>query len=85
LAEATVTSRLGGTLRLRSAVPLEGPGLRPASGPCANPLLANRSAALPTERDGRLLPSAPADASALGLFEYDIDTLPGTTLTLRRK
>lgn len=85
LSEATVTSRLGGTLRLRSAVELDGPGLRPASGPVANPLLANTSAVLPTESDGRLLPEAPADATALGLYEYDIDTLPGSTLTLRRK
>lgn len=82
LLRADVTSRLGGTLRIRSAVPLEGPGLRPASGPCANPLLRNDSATLPVEvADAAGIPAWPILPA---LHTYDIDTRPGCTYTFLR-
>ena len=40
LNSATVRSTIGGTLRLRSYVPLKGKGLKPAAGSCPNPLFA---------------------------------------------
>nr|MCR4957254.1 glycoside hydrolase family 95 protein [Prevotella sp.] len=39
LRRATILSTIGGTLRLRSYVPLKGDGLKEASGPCPNELL----------------------------------------------
>ena len=38
LHEATFISQLGGNLRIRSYVPLEGKGLKPASGENPNPV-----------------------------------------------
>ena len=82
LLDATVLSRIGGPLRLRSAVPLEGEGLRPAAGDCPNPLLHNASATLPTEVSPETVPAWPI----LPVFyEYDVDTTPGATIRLRRK
>ena len=40
LQEAAITSKIGGTLRLRSYQPLTGEGLREATGECPNPLMA---------------------------------------------
>ena len=40
LRSAVVHSTIGGTLRLRSYVPLKGKGLKPAAGSCPNPLFA---------------------------------------------
>ena len=60
LQEATITSKIGGTLRLRSFVPLQGKGLKTASGPCPNALF------------------SPAD-------EYDVETTPGQTITVRQR
>lgn len=82
LLEATVLSRIGGPLRLRSAVPLEGEGLRPAAGDCPNPLLRNASATLPTEVSPDAVPAWPVLPA---FYEYDVDTTPGATILLRRK
>jgi alpha-L-fucosidase 2 len=75
-----VRSRLGGKLRLRSYWPLQGKGLKPASGPCPNPLFAPaaikqplRSAELSTFS---VLPVRP-------VYEYDIDTSAGQTRVYR--
>jgi alpha-L-fucosidase 2 len=40
LRSVSIRSTIGGTLRLRSYVPLKGKGLRPAQGGCPNELLA---------------------------------------------
>ncbi len=40
LSKANIKSTIGGTLRIRSYVPLKGKGLKPASGPCPNNLFA---------------------------------------------
>ena len=76
LKKATVRSTIGGTLRLRSYVPLKGNGIRAASGPCPNPLMqpAAVQAALrsPELKDFKATP-------APKVYEYDLDTRPGRT------
>ena len=61
LESAVILSKIGGTLRLRSNVPLKGKGLRRAVGTCPNPLLKGRS-------------EKQSDSS---YYEYDIDTKAG--------
>ena len=76
LRSASIRSTIGGTLRLRSYVPLKGKGLTPAVGDCPNPLLQRvdikqplRSAELTSFDQIPLRP----------VYEYDLDTKPGTT------
>ena len=76
LAEATVRSTIGGTLRLRSAVPLKGKGLRKASGACPNALFA--PAEVKTPLYSPELKEKPA-VSAPVVYEYDVETKPGKT------
>lgn len=79
LRSASILSTIGGTLRLRSYVPLKGKGLKEASGSCPNELLApadireplrsaelNHFELLPLRKD----------------YEYDIDTQAGKTYRL---
>ena len=74
LQETTIKSKIGGTLRLRSYVPLQGSGLKPASGECPNPFLAPASIREPLKSSEltsfELLP-------VRKVYEYDIETLPG--------
>ena len=81
LQTATIQSTIGGTLRLRSYVPLKGKGLKPAKGDCPNPLLAPaqireplRSAEL---NNFKLLPIKK-------IHEYDIDTMAGETYFIEK-
>lgn len=81
LSRASVTSALGGVLRIRSYVPLVGEGLTEASGECPNPLYAPSSMA-----DARVSDEAQGQHPILfRTYEYDIQTSPGTTVELRRK
>ena len=80
--KAVVRSTIGGTLRLRSYVPLKGSGLQPASGPCPNAFMqpadikqALRSAEL---KDFKETP-------APKVYEYDIPTQAGRTYTFTSK
>jgi alpha-L-fucosidase 2 len=71
LSEATILSTIGGTLRLRSYVPLKGKGLKPASGSCPNPLFA------PAEIRQPLHSNELKDFQSIPLrkvYEYDIET-----------
>ena len=81
LQEATITSKIGGTLRLRSYVPLQGKGLTPATGSCPNPLFASATIREPLHSpeltDLSLLPIKK-------VYEYDIETTPGQTITVRQ-
>jgi alpha-L-fucosidase 2 len=80
LTEATVTSRLGGNLRLRSAVPLTGNGLTAASGVNPNDLLNPIAPAAP-------IISPTASLKGLSLpeyYEYDIPTEAGKSYTFKR-
>jgi alpha-L-fucosidase 2 len=82
LQKATITSKIGGTLRLRSYVPLKGNGLRTATGVCPNPLFASPEIPNPLHsselKDFTLLP-------VKEVFEYDIDTTPGQIVALSRQ
>ena len=76
LSEATILSTIGGTLRLRSYVPLKGKGLKPASGSCPNPLFA------PAEIRQPLHSSELKDFQSIPLrkvYEYDIETTAGSS------
>ena len=81
LQQATITSKIGGTLRLRSYVPLKGNGLRSATGGCPNPLFASPEILSPLHspelNDFQLVPLKE-------VFEYDIDTTPGQIITVSR-
>ena len=80
LAEATILSNIGGKLRIRSYVPLEGEGLIEAVGECPNPLLKplKMADAKVSEETSKAYPLL------LRTYEYDLDTTPGQTYTLRR-
>ena len=74
LAVAKIHSTIGGTLRLRSYVQLEGEGLRTASGDCPNPLFA------PAEVKTPLLSSVLRTKPKINVktvYEYDLDTEAG--------
>ena len=77
LQEAVITSKIGGTLRLRSYLPLEGEGLKEAIGDCPNPLMAPAAIKQPLQskelKKFQLLP-VPA------VYEYDVETKPGQTI-----
>ena len=76
LTKAEVTSTIGGTLRLRSYVPLKGKGIKEAAGDCPNELLAPAAIREPlrsTElKDLKILP-------VRKVYEYDLETQPGKT------
>ena len=77
---ATITSRLGGNLRLRSYVPLKGEGLVPAQGPNPNPLFF-----VPEVKDALISPEiTPRHPILRQVYEYDLPTLPGVTYTVSR-
>ena len=82
LQQATITSKIGGTLRLRSYVPLKGNSLRKATGACPNPLFASPEIPKPLHSSElselQLIP-------VKEVFEYDIDTTPGQTITVSRQ
>ncbi len=76
----TVASTLGGTLRLRSYWPLSDARLKAASGPCPNALLAPAEVKQPL-RSNELgqLPTP----TLRPVYEYDVETTPGTTYTFK--
>ena len=75
LRSANICSTIGGTLRLRSYVPLKGKGLRPAEGPCPNPLFAPAQIKDPLTSHLSPLISHPSPH----VYEYDLDTQAGKT------
>jgi alpha-L-fucosidase 2 len=82
LQQATIVSKIGGTLRLRSYVPLKGNGLTPASGPCPNPLYASPEIKAPLRSpELKELPLVPLKE----VFEYDVSTVPGQVITVSRR
>ena len=78
LAKAAVRSTIGGTLRMRSYVPLKGKGLKAAEGACPNPLLMPAAIRQPLKskelKDFKLLPIRK-------VYEYDIETKAGGSYT----
>ena len=82
LQSATVRSTIGGTLRLRSYVPLQGKGLTEAKGDCPNELFAPADIRTPL-RSQELKELALLTPPKV--YEYDIVTLPDKTYTIERK
>ena len=80
--EVKVKSTLGGVLRVRSYLPLEGKGLRPAQGGCPNPLL-NGAEVKQTVVSPEL--SQVPTASFRQVYEYDIDTKKGDEIVLKNR
>ncbi len=79
---ATIHSTIGGTLRLRSYVELEGDGLQPAEGDCPNPLFA------PAQIQEPLLSpklTAKPSLSVKQVYEYDLQTQPGGSYRVYKK
>lgn len=80
LQDALITSNIGGPLRIRSYVPLQGEGLTPASGKCPNDLFSPATvtdAIVSTE-------TTPQYPLLLRTYEYDIPTVPGKIIRLQR-
>ncbi len=80
LTTTTVTSRIGGNLRIRSYVPLEGAGLKEAKGDNPNPLMKRGDIQEPLVAAG-LRAQYPL---LYKIYEYDIQTQPGEKYTLHR-
>jgi hypothetical protein len=82
LQTATIRSTIGGVLRLRSYVELEGDGLQPAQGDCPNPLYASADI-----REPLLAPSLTSkpSLSVKNVYEYDITTQPGDAIRVYQK
>ena len=74
LSRSTIHSTIGGTLRLRSYIPLQGEGLRKAEGSCPNELLAPAAVKQPNGQ-------APLP-SLFTIYEYDIDMVAGQTVVI---
>ena len=79
LRSANILSTLGGTLRLRSYVPLKGKGLKEASGSCPNELFAPAGIRDPL-RSPELSDFKPLPLQKV--YEYDLNTIPGKTYRL---
>lgn len=77
---ATITSRLGGNLRLRSYVPLKGEGLKEAKGDNPNPLFEVADVKEPLV-SGEIIPRHPI---LRHVYEYDLATTPGGVYTVTR-
>ena len=80
LTTATITATIGGTLRLRSYVPLKGKGIVPAEGPCPNPLFAPPTIRKPLRSEELKSLDAP---NLKKVYEYDIALPAGATLTVK--
>ena len=82
LTDATIRSTIGGTLRIRSYVPLKGDALKEATGSCPNPLLQAPAIREPLKSkklkkfELRPIPQ---------VYEYDVETTPGQTVKLTRQ
>ena len=72
LTQATITSTIGGMLRLRAYQPLKGQGLREAKGACPNALFAPAVVRKPLIHTQKL-----QEVKIPRVYEYDIDTQPG--------
>ena len=78
LQSASIHSKVGGVLRLRSYVPLNGKGLKRAVGTCPNELLARADVANPI-LNGKANPNQP---NLKNVYEYDVETKAGQTIVV---
>lgn len=81
LCKATILSKVGGNLRLRSYVPLKGIGLQEAKGENPNPLFWKATIQQPLISDKIALPQEPL---LYKVYEYDLLTEPGKSYTVER-
>jgi alpha-L-fucosidase 2 len=79
LKSANVKSELGGVLRIRSYVPLKGKGLKQAKGACPNPFLSVAKVKTPLVSKEK---KEQNDIVIRKVYEYDVKTQKGETLTL---
>ena len=77
---ARIHSTIGGTVRLRSYVPLKAKGLKPAQGACPNALLASAVVKQPLQQP-RVAWGVMADIPTV--YEYDLQTAPGKTYVVK--
>lgn len=80
LVSAKIHSSIGGTLRIRSYVPLKGKGLRKAEGTCTNPLLQAAVIKQPMEQH---CVDEGVKAHIPQVFEYDLDTEAGKSYQIK--
>lgn len=78
LSEAEIISTIGGTLRIRSYVPLKGANLKKASGDCPNALLAPAKVAKP------ILNGKVNEVNIPKVFEYDVETKAGDKISISK-
>lgn len=78
LTKAVITSKIGGTVRIRSYVPLKGKGLKKADGECPNPLFAPATIKEPLVSKGL----NPKKAEVQKVYEYDLKTQAGKKYTI---
>ena len=81
LSNVVVTSQLGGTLRLRSYVPLKGAGLVPAKGVNDNPFYALPDIKAPMFSNA----INPQQPMLYKVYEYDVKTEAGKTYSFERE
>ena len=81
LLTATILSRIGGNLRVRSYVPLEGEGLKEAKGGNSNPFMSGADIKDPLQAS-ELCPQYPM---LYKVYEYDIVTKARGEYIIRRK
>ncbi len=77
-----IRSEIGGTLRLRSFVPLTGEGLKPAEGSCPNALYAPAEVKEPLISEEWKGEDQPTIRK---VYEYDIETRPGQYCRVKRE
>ncbi|ORX61253.1 hypothetical protein BCR36DRAFT_341793 [Piromyces finnis] len=81
ITKATIKSKIGGVLRIRSNTQLSGEGLKTAEGTCKNPLLLSSDVKKP-EISSKASIKGP---SLEKYYEYDIETKAGQTIQLVAK
>ncbi len=80
ISSVTITSKLGGNMRLRSYIPLNGSGLQQAKGINPNPLYKTANIKEPLISK-EVNPQYPL---LYKVYEYDLDTQPNQSYTFRR-
>ena len=81
ISRAAITSKSGGTLRIRSNTELTGNGLKPAEGNCPNALLVSADVKEPIVSEKATIKAAEFEK----YFEYDVETAAGQVVEVRAK
>ena len=81
ISRAAITSKSGGTLRIRSNTELTGNGLKPAEGNCQNALLVSADVKEPIVSEKATIKAAELEK----YFEYDVETAAGQVVEVRAK